>query len=208
MNVSRLPVIDNNVEYSKYERLMFALGHYYAELEKYNQDPQNPENPKPIVLKISKQYAVSESTLRRHIKTPGQRTHAVFHAEQQVLTPAEEAILVERVLFLDDSNVPADRNLLYDLAHKLLHRRDPTKALGRNWIYSFLGRHPECKYVLTKTISTSRANAYSWDVMDDFFWKVCYLNNKYSVLVTSIYIVYSLNVQQKSIKLDLGIHII
>lgn len=117
-------------------------------------------------------YDVTEPTLRRHIKTPGQKTKAEAFEEMQVMTVEEEKVLVERLLFLDDFNVPASKATFYELAHNLLHRRDPNRQLGRDWIYRFLSRHPECRYVLVKNIASNRANAINWDVMDDFFWKV------------------------------------
>lgn len=77
------------------------------------------------------------------------------------MTVAEEAVLVERLLFLDDFNVPVGKTVLYNLAHNLLHRRDPNHILGRGWVY-----------VLAKTIASTRVNAVSWNIMDDFFGKV------------------------------------
>ena len=88
------------------------------------------------------------------------------------MTVAEEAVLVQRLVFLDNANIPADRETFYRLAHALLHRRDPHRELGRDWINRFLERHSDIKYGLAKTIATNRANAQSWDIMDDFFAKV------------------------------------
>ena len=38
------------------------------------------------------------------------------------MTVTEDAVLVERLLFLDDFNVPGDRDTLFNLAHALLHQ--------------------------------------------------------------------------------------
>lgn len=166
---SKFPTVDHNHQYSKHECLVFARSHYFAELNQHN--PENTQ--KPNVLKIAKLYGVPEATLRRHLKNPSQRTAAEYHADTQILTVQEESVLVERLLFLDDFNIPASKVIFYQLAHGLLHRRIPGRQLGRDWIYRFLERHTECRYVLTKAIATNRANAVSWDIMDDFFWKVC-----------------------------------
>lgn len=114
---------------------------------------------------IAKLFAVPETMLRRHIRTPNQQTVAEVQISCQVLTltSAEEQVLVERLLFLDDFNIPASKAVLYEMAESLLHKRDPGYRLGKNWIYRFLNRHEECR---------DWANAHSWDVMDDFFWKV------------------------------------
>lgn len=164
-----LPEIDHTQIYSQSERLQLALSHYHSEL----QDHQANQKKKPIVLQIAKTYGVSEPTLRRHIKNPNQQTRVQAAQNAQLLTPAEEKVLAERLLFLDDCNIPSDREIFYTLAHTLLHRRVPSRELGRDWVNRFLERHHEVKYVYVKTIATSRANAKSWDIMDDFFWKVC-----------------------------------
>lgn len=166
---SILPTIDHNRKYSKHECLVFAMSHYFAELNQH----ESGDAQKPIVLKIAKMYGVSEPTLRRHLKNPIHQTAMQHHTNMQILTVQEETALVERLLFLDDFNVPASRVTFYQLAETLLHQRLPDRKLGRDWIYRFLERHHECRYVLTKAIATNRANAVSWDVMDDFFWKVC-----------------------------------
>ena len=79
-----------------------------------------------MVLQIAKDYGVPESTLRRHIKNPSQSTAKQAAEKTQVLTLAEEKVLVEQLIFLDDCNIPADRETFYSLAHGLLHRRVPS----------------------------------------------------------------------------------
>jgi hypothetical protein len=165
------PAINHNASYTKYDRLTLALSNYWANFQRYTDEPI-PAN-KPNVSRLAKDYSVTESMLRRHIKHPGQKTSVDTHQDSQVLTVSEEKVLVERLLFLDDFNIPADRDTLYSLAHELLHRRLPGRELGREWMYRFLHRHPDCQYKLVQTIATNRANAESWDIMDDFFGKVC-----------------------------------
>lgn len=186
---SALPILDHDQVYTQSERLELAISHYHSELYQYQVNP-SPNN-KPVVLQIAKAYGVPESTLRRHIKNPSQQTIEEAAQKAQVLTPAEEKVLVERLIFLDDCNIPADRDTFYSLAHSLLHRRVPNRELGRDWILRFLEWHPEVKYIYVKTIATSRANAKSWDIIDDFFWKVCtyfYLKIKIIKIIFQIFI--------------------
>lgn len=159
------PEVDHTKVYTPAEKLDLALSQYHAELQQHNVNPE--ANKKPVVLKIARAYQVSEATLRRRIKNPTTSTE-----KKQALTPVEEKALIDRLQFLDDCNIPADRETVYSLAHALLHRREPGRVLGQCWLDRFLNRHPEIKYVYVKTISTSRANAESCDIMDDFFWKV------------------------------------
>ncbi|CUS11287.1 unnamed protein product, partial [Tuber aestivum] len=85
---------------------------------------------RPVVLQIAKTYGISEATLRRYIKNPHQQTVQQAAENAQVLTCAEESVLVDRLIFLDDCNIPADREIFYQLAHKLLHCRVPNRELG------------------------------------------------------------------------------
>jgi hypothetical protein len=122
------PTIQYDCEYSKYERLVLAQGHYHADLLLHMRDPI--EVQKPVIAQISKLYGVPPTTLGRHIRKPGQKTLDQLHSEQQVFTVIKEEVLVERLLVLDDFNIPADKQVLYGLAHNLLHRRDPDCTLG------------------------------------------------------------------------------
>lgn len=177
------PVIDHGQSYTKYERIAMGLAHYHAELREFTDymkradkgecfDGELEVKKKPIVLQIAKMYDIHEATLRRHIKNPGQRNIQEANADKQLLTVTEEKVLVERLLFLDDFNVIADKTLLYTLAHAILHRRDPTRTIGRDWFYRFLARHPECRYLTVKSICTTRSNAVNRNTMKDFFDKV------------------------------------
>lgn len=87
----------------------------------------------------------------------------------QLLSTVEEGVLVERLLFLYNSNVPASNITIYELAHQLLYWRQPGRILAQDWIYRFLERNDEYHWVLTKTIAANRANAVNWNVIDDFF---------------------------------------
>lgn len=170
--------VDHDKSYTKYERIALGLAHYHAELHAYTQSITDPDsNPqaiqkKPVVLQIAKMYDIPESTLRRHIKNPASRSVAEANKDKQILSVEEEKVLVERLLFLDDCNIPADKSLVFNLAHKLLHRRNPSRMIGKDWFYSFLARHPECRYLTVKSISTNRANAVNYNSINDFFVKV------------------------------------
>lgn len=196
-----LPDIDHDQADTQSEQLEIDISHYHSELYQYQVNP-SPNN-KPVVLQIAKAYGVPESTLRRHIKNPSQQTIEQAAQKAQILTPAEEKFLVERLIFLDDCNIPADRDIFYSLAHSLLRRREPNRELGCDWILGFLEQHPEIKYINVRTIATSRANAKSRDIMDDFFWKVCtyfylkikeknWLFGRISICLSSIFNYYEL----------------
>jgi hypothetical protein len=51
-------------------------------------------------------------------------------------------------------------------------REDERRIPSRNWIHYFIQRNSKTKYCFVSRLQKSRANAESWDVMDDFFAKV------------------------------------
>ncbi|KAH0614668.1 uncharacterized protein H6S33_000304 [Morchella sextelata] len=125
---------------SRAESISLALSHYRRALALHTHSPST--HPKPIVLQLAKRHNIPESTLRRHIKTPGHRSTAEANRQKQLLTPDEEASLVARAL----QGPGVDRGRCYELAHEILHRREPGKRVGKDWFYRFLKRHPECGY--------------------------------------------------------------
>lgn len=151
------PEVQYDREYSKNERLELAKAHYHADYQRHLVDPAFK---KPIVSRIAKLYDIVDTMLGRHVRIGRpQMSLKELHIQQQALTVGEETALAERLLFLDDFNVPADKRVFYELAHNLLHRRDPDRILGRDWIYRFLERHLNCRYVMVKAIASTRANA-------------------------------------------------
>lgn len=156
---TEIPKAIHDREYSKHECLLLALDHYHAELQQHLKDQTHK---KPVILRLANTYGVPETTLRRHIKNPGQRNIYQAHVEQQALTVEEEKILVEKILSLDDSGAPADKAVLYSMAHDILRQREPERVLGRDWIYRFVARHSEIRYVIVNAIAADRENAVSW----------------------------------------------
>jgi len=112
-----------------------ALSHYHPELQQNEVNPQT--NTKPVFLKIARAYQVSGATLWRRIKNPTRNGETV-----QALTPVEEKALIDHLQFLDNCNIPADRETVYSLAHALLHRPEPGRVLRQCWLDQFLNRHP------------------------------------------------------------------
>jgi len=126
------------------ERLRIALGDYHIQQQEYD-NGQRQVCPK--VAALARLYAVKEPTLRGHIKNPSRKTLSELHSEQQLLSKEEESELLKRAQFMDDFNIPPDRETLEELALSLIRQRHPTRSrIGQHWIHRFLQRHrQECK---------------------------------------------------------------
>lgn len=70
-NAQPEPELNHSQIYTYSERLNLALIRYHNELREAQ---CNPGTKRPVVLQISKLYNIAETTLRRHIKNPAQRT--------------------------------------------------------------------------------------------------------------------------------------
>ena len=161
---------DPDRDYTTDERLRIALTDYHLQKKEYDNGQRRVH---PNVAALARLYAVKEPTLRDHIKNPSRKTLSELHSDQQLLSKEEEGELLKRAQFMDDFNIPPDRETLEELALILLRQRHPTcEKIGQRWINRFLQRHREdCKFVTAKQISADRANADCWETNIDFFQK-------------------------------------
>lgn len=104
-NKTNPPAITHDRSYTKAERLQISLNHYYQELQDHTKNPDR--SSKPVILQLAGMYDVSETTLRWHINNPSQKTYELVNQEHQLFTLDEEKVLVQRLIFLDDLNIPA-----------------------------------------------------------------------------------------------------
>lgn len=185
------PKIDPNRSYTRDERLWIALADYHNQLKAYNMNSFDKKAKKPKVTQIASLYQIPESTLRGHIHHPERKTNTEIHHNQQLLSPSEEDELAQRLLFMDDFNIPATKSDCEKLALHILkqHKPDATR-IGDHWLYRFLQRHNECQFIFTKTMKRNRANAENWEIIDDFCWKV---NCKFGIYykINCILIIYN-----------------
>lgn len=171
MDTIQEPFFNPDEDYSQIQHLQIALAKHAIQKQQYT---SGDHNQPPNVAVLARLYGVKEATLRGHIKNPNRMTQAEQHRKQQLLTTEEEHELVQRALFMDDFNVPPEKETFELLALELLQQRKPGyKSLGIHWINRFLKRHKdECKFVFAHQIAQNRANADCWEINNNFFEKV------------------------------------
>ena len=157
--------------YTADERLQIALDDYH--IQKQEHDNGQRKVP-PNVAPLAHLYAVNGSTLHGYIKNPSRKTLSKLHSKQQLLSRKEESELLKQALFMDDINIPPDRETLEQPALSLIRQRYlGQQRIGQHWIHRFLQRHKhDCKFVFARQISADRANADCWEINVDFFKKV------------------------------------
>lgn len=173
------PKIDPKRKYTSDEQLKLAMISYWQKMRewekpKHERIGSGKEMKKPTAAAIAREYNVKERTLQYHLTHPTVQTRKEQHQSMQVLTVGEEKALVERLQYLDDWNVPADKLQITILAEAILHKRNPDRNLGKDWFYAFQTRHNnELTFVYTQNIDSTRINyAKNWDLIDDYFGKV------------------------------------
>src|SRR5437868_13860629 len=124
---------DPDHDYTADEHLRIVLTDYHVQKKEYD-NGQREVPPKVAVL--ARLYAIKEPTLRGHIKNPLQKTLFELHHDQQLLSKEEESELLKRALFMDDFNLPPDRETLEQLALTLIRQRNSMQTrIGQHWIH-------------------------------------------------------------------------
>jgi hypothetical protein len=101
------------------------------------------------------------------------RTLGDHHKHLQRLTVAEEQALADRLMLMDDWNVPATKKEAINLANRIYLANFPDeKPLGNEWFRAFLARRKEFKFIYTQNKEKLRVNAEDWDLWDDYFAKL------------------------------------
>lgn len=115
-----------------------AIDIYKATLEK---------DGKASIMAVAKEYGIARESLRDRVNGGAQSREGYAHARQR-LVPAEEKVLEEYCLKLEEWGCPARISQLRVMAEGLLKAKGDTAPLGKNWPSTFLDRHPNLKSVL------------------------------------------------------------
>ena len=75
------------------------------------------------------------------------------------LTQTEEEVLLQRILDLDEQGFPLQQAVVRDIAAIILSNRSeqPPLTLGKNWITSFIRRHPSLQTKYNRKYDYQRA---------------------------------------------------
>lgn len=79
--------------------------------------------------------------------------------ERQLLTPAEEAVLIKYALKYNAWGLPLRFKHLRQFTLEILYRKTTQPSLGRHWHDGLLRRNPQLKIVLSQPIDRNRAAA-------------------------------------------------
>lgn len=120
------------------------------------------------ITRVAGEFNIPYGTLwhRMHGRLP----HSSAHANQQLLTMAEEEELLNWSLALSDARIPFSPRLMRQAATRILQRRDPGNSVGIHWSERFRARH--CEFLESKHdrhLPKSRARAVTPEMVEDWF---------------------------------------
>jgi len=125
---------------NKEKRTKLAVVAYRRALENFEKQP-HPRVEKPSIRKIARQYRLVDSTLRRRIG--GARSDRYSRSQRTKLHPKQEEALARWILQMGAWGWRPRSSHIRFMATELLRKNESEDKLGKNWVQTFLSRHPE-----------------------------------------------------------------
>lgn len=119
------------------------------------------------MTQIAAFYHVPLPTLSR--LTRGHQTIAEFNAGKQLLTAAEEAVLVKYLIGMGKRGFPLTPRMIHEKARSMIEKkRSEEVELGREWTNRFMRRHPNLQTYRATPLDRIRANGLNPTVLKDY----------------------------------------
>ena len=104
----------------------------------------------------------------------------------QRLTPAEEDMLIQKVLQLDSHGLPIRLDTLRDFASAITQGRGQPRV-GSKWAYNFIQRTPELKTRMIRSMNYRRALSEDPKLIGEWFDVISNTKAKYRICDEDIY---------------------
>ena len=146
-------------------------------------DAELKANPgcKPNIAAAARCHSVIYTTLhnRFHGHTKPSKE---AHAHQQCISPEEETVLIEWLKHLGSTGHPVCKRTIKQRVESM-----GKKKPGRNWVYRFLGRHPEIVLSKPSGLDPKRAQAFNRPSVQKYFDKLKEIIESDGIPVENIY---------------------
>lgn len=118
----------------------------------------------------------------------GRRTAAEYHLALQLLTTAEETVLVEKIQMLQDLGFPPEIYKITNFSRDILARKGVKAKVSNSWWKGFKRRHPEIATQWTNQMDFVRiARANNLEAMTKYFENLERAIIKYNIQPSDIY---------------------
>jgi hypothetical protein len=187
---------------SQEERMQLALAAIQGIDVKANGDPNYS------IRQAAKDFNIPRTSIARRLKgmlfycpifvllnfCEGGKTRQEAHVNEQLLTAAQEEILVKWIKVQGRRGIP----LTY-VTVALYAGEISGQQVGGSWPKRFLKRHPDLKIKKTQGLETARAKALNQFTVDDFFNMLNELIKEYNIVPENLY-----NMDKKGVQLGIG----
>ncbi|KAF9501134.1 hypothetical protein BDN71DRAFT_1426782 [Pleurotus eryngii] len=124
---------------------------------------------------------ISYDTLRQH-HLGQSHTCRSFHRHQQLLSDAQEQVLIDWISLFAECGDPVGRQEILIMAGKICGQ-EPSAS----WIPIFLRRHPDIKLSRPSGLDLKRAQAFNRPTVEKYFEKVKKIIERYQIPWENIY---------------------
>lgn len=141
---------------------------YQTAVADYKQGQLKP-GKKPGYRLIAKKHNIKASTLRRLVL--GGTSMSAFNASKQLLSEAEERVIVNFILESADRGIPLASSAIRACADAIIEKRSSDGHLtGECWVDRFIGRHSdELQTHWSRPLDTQRARALNPGIVKHWF---------------------------------------
>jgi DDE superfamily endonuclease/Psq-like protein/Tc5 transposase-like DNA-binding protein len=136
----------------------------------------------------AKVYKVPRTTLQRRLR--GTQPKLGSRHKNRILLVAEEAELIQWIGSMEQRGFPPFLIDVKRMAQVLRARRGssaPARAIGKNWIYRFLKKHPALKARLQRSRDAQRAKNEDPRVIRPWFQRIKETREKYGIPDEDVY---------------------
>ena len=140
----------------------------------------------------AKLYNVSRGTLTDRYN--GVRTRAEAHEHEQLLSAAQEEVLVAWIKVMGKRGLPMTPHLVRDRVADLIG-----KPVGESWVDRFKKRHPDLKIKWTTSLEKCRAECLNPTLVNEFYDLLEEVICTYNITPENIY-----NMDEKGVQLGVG----
>jgi hypothetical protein len=119
----------------------------------------------PNYVATAKKYEIDRRTLMRRHKGLSRSIQEAHSESQTLLTPTQEAVLIEHINTLSSRGLPPTPQFVRNLVFEAVKIRP-----GKNWVYRFCNRHKkQLKSIYLRAIDQSRQIADNSAYFEHFY---------------------------------------
>lgn len=132
-------------------------------------------------------YFVPWTTLRDRLN--GRQPRLGSRSKFRLLSEIEESVLISWIYSMERRGFPPYIIDVRRMAQTLIDRRgsEPSKPIGKNWIYKFLTQHPELDTRLARSYDAQRAKNEDPKIINGWFERVQKTQEEYGILDEDTY---------------------